>query len=292
MKKFLLWFLAVIITLAAVKFQRSTGPTKPIDEQFSFNGQRFETSLPRSWETNINNSEASGDYESLNKRLKINIDIENLPDDIEGMLVYRLYPGNGPSDTLKALREGSAFTVSMPSQPPAGKISYNFILKNQSVSDSEQSEEIKLGGVDGVILRFKSHVPAGVLIPHILLMFIAMFVSNYIGIAAFSKTINLNSSVIVLLFVFGTGGLILGPLVQNYAFGAYWTGWPFGSDLTDNKTLLAFIIWVAAWMLNRKKSRRYMYIIAAVVMLLVYSIPHSTAGSEYDRSKGQIVTGR
>lgn len=292
MKKLLLWLLAVIITLAAVKFQRSTGPTKPLYEQFTVKGQTCETFLPRSWETTINNSEASGDYESLNKKLEIKINIDSLPADIEGMFVYRLYPGNGPADTLKALRNGSEFIVTMSAQPPAGKIAYNFILNNPSASDSTVSKEIKLGGIDGVILRFKSHVPVGVLIPHILLMFIAMLVSNYIGIAAFSKNINLNSSIIVLLFVFGAGGLILGPLVQNYAFGAYWTGWPFGSDLTDNKTLLAFIIWVAAWMFNRKKPRRYLYIIAAVVMLLVYSIPHSTAGSEYDRSKGQIVTGR
>lgn len=97
-------------------------------------------------------------------------------------------------------------------------------------------------------------------------------------------------AVIILL---GVGGLILGPMVQKYAFDAYWTGWPFGEDLTDNKTLVAFIVWVVAWLLNRKKgSRKYMYIIAALVMLLVYSIPHSTAGSEYDHTKGEVVTGR
>lgn len=292
MKKFFLWLLAVIITLAAVKFQRSTGPTKPIYEKFTVNGQTCETSLPRSWETTINHSEASGDYEKLKKNLEIKIEIDNLPAGMEGMLVYRLYPGNGQSDTIKALRNGSVFIVTMPAQPPAGKISYNFILNTPSVSDSTVSEGVRLGGTDGVVLRFKSHVPLAVLIPHILLMFIAMLVSNYIGVAAFSKTIKLYTSIIVLLFVFGAGGLILGPLVQNYAFGAYWTGWPFGSDLTDNKTLLAFTIWVAAWILNKKKPRRYLYIIAAIVMLLVYSIPHSTAGSEYDRSKGQIVTGR
>ena len=37
------------------------------------------------------------------------------------------------------------------------------------------------------------------------------------------------------------GGMLLGPIVQNFAFGDYWTGIPFGWDLTDNKTLLAAI---------------------------------------------------
>ena len=39
---------------------------------------------------------------------------------------------------------------------------------------------------------------------------------------------------VVLLFL---GGIIMGPVIQKYAFGAFWTGWPFGHDLTDNKTL-------------------------------------------------------
>ena len=41
------------------------------------------------------------------------------------------------------------------------------------------------------------------------------------------------------LLLLAVGGFILGPLVQNYAFGELWTGVPFGWDLTDNKTLIA-----------------------------------------------------
>ena len=43
-----------------------------------------------------------------------------------------------------------------------------------------------------------------------------------------------------------SAGLVLGPIVQKYAFGAYWTGWPFGEDLTDNKTLAMWLAWVVA----------------------------------------------
>ena len=124
-------------------------------------------------------------------------------------------------------------------------------------------------------------------------MFIAMLFSNFTGIAAYFKKIRIERYALAVIILLGVGGLILGPMVQKYAFDAYWTGWPFGEDLTDNKTLVAFIVWVVAWLLNRKKgSRKYMYIIAALVMLLVYSIPHSTAGSEYDHTKGEVVTGR
>jgi hypothetical protein len=40
--------------------------------------------------------------------------------------------------------------------------------------------------------------------------------------------------------------MILGPVVQYYAFGEFWTGVPFGWDLTDNKTLVAVIFWALA----------------------------------------------
>lgn len=291
MKKFLFWSLAVIITLAAVKFQRGTGPTKPVYEQFSYKGKDYSASLQRSAETPLTHIESKGDYKSLGKKANVTISVEGLPDEIEGKFIYTLYPGNWPSDTVQSIRNGSVFLNSLPAQPAAGKIKYNFILYSSSDTLSLNKTELKLGG-EGIVLRFKGHVPLAILIPHIILMFFAMLLANYIGIASFAKEIIINNKALVLLVILGLGGLVLGPLVQKFAFGEFWTGWPLGEDLTDNKTLFAFIIWVFAWFFNRKKARRYLYLIAAIVMLLVYSIPHSTSGSEYDHSKGQVVTGK
>ena len=66
------------------------------------------------------------------------------------------------------------------------------------------------------------------------------------------------------------------------------TGWPFGHDLTDNKTLLMWVVWVfACWVFaGRLRSREYLgrltVILAAIVMLVVYLIPHSLRGSQLD----------
>ena len=89
------------------------------------------------------------------------------------------------------------------------------------------------------------------------------------------------------------GGMILGPVVQKFAFGEFWTGVPFGFDLTDNKTLVTMITWLAAaWLSYKKKtSARVWILIAAIVLLLVYSIPHSMMGSELDYETGKIGTG-
>jgi len=84
---------------------------------------------------------------------------------------------------------------------------------------------------------------------------------------------------------------VLGPVVQYYAFGDLWTGIPFGWDLTDNKTLIAGIFWALAVIMNRKKERPLYTILAAVVLLLVYSIPHSMFGSELNYETGSVTQG-
>jgi hypothetical protein len=85
--------------------------------------------------------------------------------------------------------------------------------------------------------------------------------------------------------------MILGPLVQNYAFGELWTGIPFGWDLTDNKTLIALIFWILAVYMNRKSDKPVYTVLAAVILLLVYSIPHSLFGSQLDYASGQVTQG-
>jgi hypothetical protein len=92
------------------------------------------------------------------------------------------------------------------------------------------------------------------------------------------------------LGVTAVGGLIMGPLVQKYAFGAYWTGFPLGGDLTDSKTLFAVLFWLAAFFL-RKKSR-WWTVAATVLMVAVYLIPHSVLGSELNYKTGQVITAK
>jgi hypothetical protein len=285
MKKILLWLAAILITLSAVYFQRVTGPTKPVHVEFNFKGVNSKAVLLRSTETTLTHDEALEDYATLGKTSPLKFMATNLPDGVNAVMVYSLYPGDWSLDTLGSVRVGDMFTFEVPSLPAASKIKYSVYLVD--------SEENFLVGNGNTVLRFKAPVPALVLVPHIILMFVAMLFSNFTGVAAYLKNFKIERYAIAVLILLGIGGLILGPVVQKYAFDAYWTGWPFGEDLTDNKTLFAFIIWLSAFLLNRKKgNRKYLYIIAALVMLLVYSIPHSTAGSEYDHSKGEVVTGR
>lgn len=278
------WVLAVIITLSAVIYQRMIGPTNPKRVKFELSGKEYSTKFTRSMETSITLKEAKGDYNLLSKKTNMKIVIPDSPENMEVFVFYHRYPGNDTIQQTKAIKSGNKYSVQLPAQPPAGKIAF-FV----EVKDGVNSTTIGLK--ENIIVRFRNSVPAWALIPHVFLMFFAMLLSNFTGILAFTKSDKVNKYALLVVIMLGLGGLIFGPIVQKYSFGAFWTGWPFGGDLTDNKTLVAFVLWLVALLGIRKKSRLWLCIAAAVIMLLIYSIPHSTAGSEYNYDKGSVVTG-
>ena len=143
-----------------------------------------------------------------------------------------------------------------------------------------------------IITRFKGHVPGVVLIPHILLMFSAMLLSTLAGFEAIAKGKYIYQFTLWTAILLFFGGMVLGPIVQKLAFGQLWTGFPLGMDLTDNKALIAMVAWLLAlWKGRKGQSARGWVILAAVVLLVVYSIPHSLMGSELNYETMQVETG-
>jgi hypothetical protein len=268
MKVVFYWILAVIITFAAIIYQRKTGPTYDKKTEVTIENQVYKFKLIRS-------HGGTSDCE-------IQLD---LPDkNVDGVLEYKIYPTNDAWTEDKMIRENNLLTGSLPNLPPAGKYEYKITLKK-----GDQSFELNDG--KPIIIRFKGDVPGSILIPHIFFIFFAMFLGNLAGIMALFKhpkfRIYTNLTVIALLI----GGMILGPLVQLYAFNELWAGIPFAWDLTDNKTLVAFLFWVLAFFMNRKKEQPVYTVVASVVMLIVYSIPHSMFGSQLDPETGEIIQG-
>ena len=205
------------------------------------------------------------------------------PEMDSAFLDYRKYKSGGEWTRLKFDSENGGLKAELPQQPPAGKLEYK-------VNVYDDNDSLALTNAP-VVIRFKGGVPLFVLIPHILLMFSAMLFSTRAGIEAIINGAGTAKLTYITLILLASGGMILGPVVQNYAFGAYWTGWPLGSDLTDNKTLLAFLGWVAAFIAVKKGKGRAWVIAASLILLAVYLIPHSMFGSELDYSTGRIGTG-
>ena len=268
MKAVFYWILAVLITIFAIIYQRTTGPTYDKKVETTIDGTEYNFNLIRS----------HGGMDDCKVELSV-------PDqEVKGILEYRKYPTGNGWTTVQMKRTQEYLAGTLPHQPPAGKYEYKITLE-------KKGEKYPLNEGQSVVIRFKGAVPAGVLVPHIFFMFFAMLLANVAGIMAVFKyprfRLYTNITVIALFF----GGMILGPWVQWYAFGEAWAGVPFAWDLTDNKTLVAFIFWLIAFFMNRKKEQPVYTIIASVVMLVVYSIPHSMFGSELDPETGEIIQG-
>jgi hypothetical protein len=265
------WFFAVIITFGAMVYQRVTGPTYPKLVKYEINGQKKSNSLPR-----------SGDSD---KDCPITIDV--ISTDIEATLYYRHYPSKEEWSQLSFKTfESGKITSALPKQLAAGKLEYYIEIK-----DSKNGNVIELSKQEPIVIRFKDPVPAWALIPHILFIFVAMLFSNLTGVLALFNHARFRFyGILTITFLF-IAGFIFGPIVQKYAFGDFWTGFPFGFDLTDNKTLIAFVAWGIAVHFNRKEKRPIISVLAAIVMIVVYSIPHSLRGSELNYETGKVVTG-
>jgi hypothetical protein len=263
MKNVLLWILAFIITASAALYQRMTGPTHPIRGKVMLNDTEISFRLERDPET-------TSDYE---------VQVKVPQTEITGTLLYKRHKTDDPWTKITMVRQEDFLAGSLPKQPTAGKLEYKIFL-------ASQGKEISLSGEKPVIIRFKDPVPTSILILHIVIIFLAMMFSTRAGIEALNPKGNPRKLVLWTIGLLIVGGFILGPVVQKYAFGEFWTGFPFGSDLTDNKILFAMIGWIAALIAGRKgKPARWWVLGASILLLAVYLIPHSLLGSELDYSQ-------
>jgi hypothetical protein len=263
MKNWLIYLISIIFTFAIAYFQRITGPTYPINDKVNYKGKEIKYELPRSAQTN--------------KAAEIIIEVGDTT--ANGLLLYKRFKSNDDWQIQTMNYENGKLIGYLPQLPAAGKMIYEVVLK-------DQDKQIILNNKGKqVILRYKDPVPAFVLIPHILLMFLSIFFAvGSIFLVIFNKDKQLHKFVYGAFISILLGGLILGPIVQKYAFGAFWTGWPVGNDLTDTKTLISFIFWcIAVWQMRKNKNHYKTWIaVAAAVQILIYFIPHSLFGSELD----------
>ncbi len=263
--KLLLWVAAGFLMFAAAGYQERTGPTKELRGEYEVGGAELAYALIRSG----------------NSHEDARVAIPSVGGEITGSLHYKRYPTNDEFTSIAMEAEGDELAAQLPRQPAAGKLEYFLTLETPSGSLRIPADQ------DGnIIIRFKDAVPVSILLPHIVFMFFALLVGMRTALSAMVTPRDMRSLAWVTLGLMTVGGLILGPVVQKIAFGALWTGIPFGYDLTDNKTLIMWIVWATVcgmFLWKRVKSEavlRSAVFLAAVVMIVVYLIPHSLRGSE------------
>lgn len=248
--------LALAITLVSAFWQRRSGPTYPVRGSVALGGTSIDLKLTRT----------HGGWGDQPVRVAA-------PDaGVTGAVAFRRYPTSDPWTVVPMARWQGDLIAALPHQPPAGKLEYQVRLAKGAATATFPPRP--------AVTRFKGEVRMAILVPHVLCMFLGMLLSTATGLAALAGAPTRALAVATLALI-AVGGFVLGPIVQKAAFGAYWTGVPFGWDLTDNKTLVAFLFWAAALLVQRPgHDARVEIMSAAATTLLVFAIPHSTWGSE------------
>ena len=274
-----LWVIAVVLMAGAYSYQKRTGPTNPLRGSISVDGADVRYKLLRSHET----TEGAP------------ISLPSPDGKVTGALHWKNYPTKDPFSTtpmqVTQVEGQSTLLARLPKRPAAGKIEY-FLELNTPTGAVRVPEA---GGENEILLRYKDPVPGSILWPHICAMFLTMLIGMRAGLSALFQPGTMKRYSWTTLIVMTAGGLVLGPIVQKYAFGAYWTGFPWGYDLTDNKLLIMWAVWLIAcvWMGGKINADgktagglgRLGVLLASVVMVAVYLIPHSMQGSELDYAK-------
>jgi len=279
-KRILPWALAAALTLACFAFQNRTGPTYPLEGTFPTAKGEVAFKFLRS--------------EEIGTGLQIMLR-DPVPSGVSAKVRYRRYKSNdGWSETpmvpgaFRFSRRGTAEELrgvgtTLPSLPErAGKYEYLVLVDDGSGPRS-------VTGDRPVYARYKAPVPRAVLLVHILVVFLSMTLALRTGMQALAGG-EPGGLVWATIGSLVLGAFVLGPVVQKYAFGVWWSGVPFGYDWTDNKVLVELLAWLGAAATARlsrnPRTVRAAVIAATAVTLAVYFIPHSIFGSEYDYTRG------
>lgn len=257
-KTIVFWTIAFLITAGSAYYQRVTGPTYPTSGVSSFQGKEIKYKFDRSCDTSKT----------------VSVILENVDPTLKGYIEYRRYNTTDDKTLVTMNNTNGTLSAEFPTEKdrtfriPAQKFEYKVLL----VKDDQKSEIPS----QPVVLRYKGDVPMFILLIHVIIIFAAMLVSTRAGLEFFNKEANFKKFALWSLAIMTIGGMVMGPIVQKYAFGEFWTGIPFGIDLTDNKTLIAWIAWIVAAAASfRSKNPGRWVLGAAIVTLIIFSIPHS-----------------
>jgi hypothetical protein len=193
--------------------------------------------------------------------------------------------------------EENVFTASIPHYPKATNAWY-YIEATKRTEDAEVKVTLpdkSSSGFQPILLKFEGNVPAYIIIPHVLCNFGAIFFAVLTlfsaidirkGKRSLRESIKFPLLTFILLFL---GFVPFGIAMNHFAFGATWEAFPFGKDVTDNKSQIILLAWLITLFLvkgtllgkgaekNLVSHRGYstMVIISFIVTIGMYAIPHS-----------------
>ena len=193
--------------------------------------------------------------------------------------------------------EPNVFASTLPHHPKASKAWY-YIEAERKTADDKVNVTLpdeNSGAFKPILLKYEGKVPAYIIIPHVLCNFGAIFFAALTlfsaidikrGKRSLKETIKFPLTTFVLLFL---GFIPFGIAMNWFAFGVTWEAFPFGRDVTDNKSQIILLFWIAILILvkgtllgkgeekNLVSDRGYfnMVVITLILTIAMYAIPHS-----------------
>ncbi len=160
--------------------------------------------------------------------------------------------------------------------PWAGKFRYVF-----RAGQADGTEKVLDRGGEPLTVRFRGDVPDLLTVLHILPMFLGFYcvILSALDSLTFFRGVEPKRSPhrtgLAGWIWMAIGGVPIGMLMNRFAFGVYWEAWPFGADVTDNKTQALLLLYALALLASRKGRRPWLIPLASLTVLAVYLIPHS-----------------
>jgi hypothetical protein len=262
--------LAVVLTLVVLFLSRYFGPNHKYTVEMSVGNATFSHKAPRS-------QIGEGPAELM---LKVS---GQVPGDLYPELVGQV-KGAGEWERFTPARvdldaEYRVYVFQVPAKPWTTRYLYRFeVLHNGKTATLAHQNG------DPMMVKFKGEVPAWIVACHVLGMFggflLLILCVFYALELARGKNENRTAGRLawwswIVLFI---GAVPFGIPMNYYAFNVYWEAFPFGGDVTDNKSQIALIIWLlAALALSFRRGRKtgLITVLAGLVVLAIFLIPHS-----------------
>ncbi len=193
--------------------------------------------------------------------------------------------------------EGSVFEASIPLHPKGSQAWYYLEAIGRRGSEEVRITlpEMDSGRPHPIRLKFEGEVPAHIIIPHIISIFAAIFFATLTlftavdmkrGRGTLGKSVKYCAITLLLLFI---GFFPFGWAMNYFAFGVLWEAFPFGRDVTDNKSQIMFLFWLITlimvkgtfWGKSESKNlvtgRVYstLVIVSFVATMIILAVPHS-----------------
>lgn len=211
-------------------------------------------------------------------------------DSVKAYLIYSQPSGQEVARVEMAGDGAGSYSGFLPDSGKGERLLYSFEVVTQA------GRPIALPG-DGssVLLKYKGEVSTLVLVLHVIFMFGSFFFMVLAGLYAIDLLRGLggkrSTAIMVrwlMIFIF-IGGWPLGFILNRQRFGPVWEGFPFGWDVTDNKTQIMLVIWIVTILLARgsffgigkekdlvgEAGFARAVILSLVLSLAIFLIPHS-----------------